>query len=141
MMASWLDLLQMELGTITEEEFIEPQTAVNPVLQVVGEMTIEMKGLYSLSERYAKQVFDLESEIRFGRIKRIKEEARIKMMEISQKHQTIHLILGTAVCEHFNLWDKPVVLCEGFKVTVVTKGETGPGLPRGFGPSEEVDPG
>jgi hypothetical protein len=125
----WSELLSIELGTITDEDLIEPTIPIQPGEAVVGRMTQTLKKLWTRLEQMKAETLRCQADAKIARNDRERKKAEAKTIEIQVKSTVLEALFLIAIRDEFRLW-KPV--CVGVRRgwEVVTSEPSGPTLPN-----------
>ena len=120
-MSTWLKLLPLELSEITE--YVEPQTELDPQkFHVLGEMTEDLKKLYTLWFTLAKQKDEYLLAARYAKDEKEEKLNLTRAIELGEKTEVVKQIFWISLRDEFNLWNKLVIdevmigVSKGFKV-------------------------
>jgi len=120
-MSTWLKLLPVELGEITEKEYIEPQEELDPQkFHIVGEMTDDLKRLYTLWLVLSKERDECALTAKYAKDEREEKLNIAKYAELEEKTDVVKRIFWISLRDEFGLWNKldgiRVGVSKGFKV-------------------------
>lgn len=122
-MSTFIKLLPLELAEI--KEFQEPTADVVKGDHVVGEMSEDLKKLWTLWKQSAYRASELSLQHRYGQQNVTKAQAT----EAETKAEVLNIIFWIAIHDEFSLWDKNSTgVRRGFKV--VWSDETHPDIPQ-----------
>ncbi len=100
---TWLDLLPRELELIGEDELIDPGDPMGRDEELIGEMTLNQKKLYTLLEKMSKELDELTVQAKYAPYKE-KENYVSKLHEIKDKVDVIKEIFYISLKDHFGIW-------------------------------------
>lgn len=108
-MSTWLKLLPLELQEI--QDYAEPKQELSPNDDYVGEMSIDLKKLFTLLRSSQKALAAAIVEAQFGDVQ------AGKVRELRQKAKAIEDIFWISVKDEHSLWEKERVgVRRGFRV-------------------------
>lgn len=111
---TWLDLVTMEAEG--SEIDIEPDTEVEQTDHVVGEVSPELRKLFSISRSMQMEAEQTGLNLRYGREKN-QEAAQEKMLMLLDKSKILMQIFWSELKDVHNLWSQPAIgVRKGWKV-------------------------
>jgi hypothetical protein len=131
---TWLDLLPNELDLIEENDLIDPGSPVEKGEEVIGVMTFRQKQLYTLLEKFSKELDELVVEAKYAPFEKQKEYI-IRINELSEKKKILYEIFYVSIKDHFDIWRKMpnweeegiegIGVRQGFKVVTIKEQKGG----------------
>jgi len=118
-MTTWLKLLPMELEEI--EELIEPPLEFNPQTErKIGEMSEDLKKLYTLWQNLEKEFAQQIVQARFARNERERKLTYLKLNETKERAEVLQRLFWISVRDEFKLWEEDTIAVrKGFLIVVV----------------------
>ena len=114
----------MELQEVSD--FLEPNREIERNDHVVGEMSDDLKKLYTLWNSTMKSAMQLQMERMFGQVKD-KDDWKARFDEITDKIEILQRLFWFAVKAEHNLWGYPSIgVRKGFTVVWSDTQESGP---------------
>jgi hypothetical protein len=112
----FINMVLLELDMVKDEEILEPPDEIKDGEEFAGEMSPEIKKLYTLWKNTGREAGILENDARWGD-KNI-NEVWGKVIELKAKAQAINMILWVAIQDDLHLWtDKSgLAIRKGFKI-------------------------
>jgi hypothetical protein len=109
----FIQALGLELETI--QELIEPFEEIKPGEEVIGEISEELRRLYTYWRVTGKAAGAIENEISWGDAN---PETRARAYELNIKAQVLHAILWVAIQDEIGVWEdkQRLFLRKGFKI-------------------------
>ena len=121
-MSTFIKLLPLELAEI--KEFQEPTADIEDGDHVVGDMSEDLKKLWTLWKQSAYRASELKLQLRYGQ----QNVTKAQTTEAETKAEVLNIIFWIAIHDEFSLWDKESTgVRKGYKV--VWSDEAHPGLP------------
>ena len=104
-MSTWLKLLPIELSSIEEREFVEPETELRENDKVIGTMSDTVKQLYTLCHSLSKSASQCALDHKFCTDKTEKAELQARVGELIDKAKALDVIMWVLIKEDVKLWD------------------------------------
>jgi len=134
-MSDWLKLLPLELSQI--DNFVEPDTDMDSGDNYVGELTTELKKLFTLWRRLMEAAARTKIDYQFSKPED-RGRLRAKGLELEAKAKALEVIFWVCLQDEYQLWDRSNIgVRRDYKVVW---GERSPGfgfMDRFFGPQVE----
>lgn len=120
----FIDNIPLDLQMMEENELVSPQDKLDPEDQALGELSLELKKLYTLWKGLGKSAGALQNDITWG-VADPEKSARANALK--SKAQVVSMILWIAIQDELNLWHltEPLAIRKGFRV-VSYKSPAGP---------------
>ena len=115
-MSTFLKLLPMELGSIEEKDFIEPNTEIASNETIIGDMPETSKRLYTLRTLLSKDYNQCNLDAHYSTDKDKKQELVTKAAEFKYKAEAINYLMWIAIRDEIGGWDRAIAVRTGFKV-------------------------
>ena len=113
-MSTFVKLIPMELADI--HDYQEPARDLAPEDQIVGEMSTDLKKLFTLSLAYARKTAEAKVELAFGKPSEDLHSVG-RVSELEEKTKVITSVFWIAVKDELGLWDKESIgIRKGFRV-------------------------
>ena len=124
-MSNWLKLLPTELSLV--DNFVEPEDDMQSNDNYVGDMTTELKKLYTLWKRLSEVAARSKVDYEFSNAS-TKEALLAKWAELREKAKTLRYIFWVCVQDEFpELWSRESIgVRRGFKVVWSEEKDSGP---------------
>lgn len=122
-MSLWLKLLPLELSDITE--YIEPKLPTLEGEQDVGEMSEDLKKLYTLWQKTLRECDQVTLDMKY---EGDSEDINGRVDELGHKAQALKLLFWIAAHEELKLWSKSLGARKGYRLVIKTISEM-PDLP------------
>lgn len=131
-MGTFWRLLSLELNSLDQNDFFEPDAEFEPDDQIVGDLSEELIRLYTMWRLLEKQAIERMTEAKYGRLPgEQKREMICKGKELHKKAELLRELFWIEVKDEHHLWDKSSIgVRKGRKV--VWFEEEGPTI-LGFG--------
>jgi len=131
-MSTWLKFLPIEIKEV--DTLIEPAEEVKEGDTVVGELSDDLKKLWTLSKAVKKAAELLAVEVRYTPSACPEEHGRVS--EQATKARCLEMIFWISVLDELQMWGHPeaYALRAGWKVVEFKQPETNPFKFLGFGP-------
>ncbi len=120
---SWLEVIRQDLEQIGEIDLIEPPAEAEEDEEVLGEASLYLRRLWTLTAMMQKKVALAEVEMAFCSVPtptRI-EELRAQVWEFTGKAQALKRFFWIEVNDEFNSWDRPAIAIRKDWIVVVCK--------------------
>lgn len=102
---TWFDLLQSELELIGEEDLIDPGEPIGNQEEIIGEMTLKQKKLYTLVEKMSKELDELVVEAKYAPYEK-RDNYIVQIEELREKLKVLVDLFYISIKDHFDLWEK-----------------------------------
>lgn len=117
-MGTFWKLLSLELGSLDQNDFYEPDVKLRPDDHVVGDLSEDLIRLYTMWRLLEKQTAEKIMEAKFGRLS---DEQRVELLsktfELHHKAQFLSDLFWIEVKDEYHLWGKfDIGVREGRKV-------------------------
>lgn len=135
-MGTFLELLEIELKSLDQRDFYEPDAELEPEDHVVGDMSEDAVRLFTLMLQTTKSLAEKIIEMKFERLSSDEsKQLRIQLEELRDKSDFIKELFWIEIKSEHNLWDKSGLgVRVGRKVVWFEKAQTTLGdLLRGLG--------
>lgn len=99
-MSTFINLLPIELQEV--EEYKEPDMNMEKGDHIVGDMSDDLKKLYTLWRQFSYRADELKLQLRYGR----QNVGKAEVAEISTKAEALRALFWIAVADEFELWDR-----------------------------------
>ena len=104
----WLSNLHLELDMLKPEDYIEPQWERSSKETIVGELSDDLKRVFTLYIIYQKAAAQASVDMTFATVDE-KETAKGKVNENESKAALLNRMLWHGVHDKFDLWHHPIV--------------------------------
>lgn len=135
-MGTFLELLEIELKSLDQSDFYEPNAELEPEDHIVGDMSEDAVRLFTLMRQMTKSFIEKMIEVKYGRLSSDESNLlKIQVEELHDKSEFIKQLFWIELKSEYNLWDKAGLgVRVGRKVVWFEKTETSLGdLLRGLG--------
>lgn len=131
-MGTFLKLLQLELSSLEQNNFFEPDAELENNDNIVGNLSEELIRLFSLWRLTEKETMEIIIKERYGHFS---DEQRKELLydanKAHQKSEFLRELFWIEIRDEYHLWDKPQIgIRKGRKI--VWSGQGGPNI-LGFG--------
>lgn len=110
-MSTFIRLLPLELQEV--QEYKEPDMQVEKGDHIVGDMSDDLKKLYTLWRQFSYRASELTLQLEYGR----QNVGKAEVNEIKTKAEVLRDLFWIAVSDEFELWDRNRTgVRKGFKV-------------------------
>lgn len=107
---AWLELLSLEVGSISEEEFIEPDVKLDEEFDhPVGEADEDLRRLFTKWRQLMEAADRTAVDARYARDERARQEVATQAWELLTKAQIVGELFWICVKDSFDLWTKSSV--------------------------------
>lgn len=115
--AFWLEVLRVELGAIDNDDLIEPSGDPESGEKIVGELSLELRKIYTRSQKAEAEVMRFTADARCAKNDKARDQALEKANELQNKADVLMRIMWIGIRDEFNLWAAGTVgLRKGWKV-------------------------
>jgi len=106
-MGTFLKLLELELSSLDQDDFYEPDAELEPDDQVVGELSEDSLRLYTMWRQTEKSCAEKLIVVKYGRLSDDQcSQLRAQAVELQEKTRILSSIFWLEVKEEHELWDK-----------------------------------
>ena len=107
---AWLELLKLEVGSILEDEFIEPDIELDEEFDhPVGEADEDLRRLFTKWRQLIEAADRTAVDARYARNEQARQEVAAQARELFTKAQIVKELFWTCVKDSFDLWTKSAV--------------------------------
>ena len=125
-MSMWLKLLPLELDGVNLDDIVEPENPVDETGDVIGEMDITCKKLYTLYMLNMQTADKLALDARYCKDKDKRKELTAGCIKSHMLAQALYQILFMEIRDQFNCWDMILDIKAGFKIVSSPTGKQSP---------------
>lgn len=125
-MSMWLRLLPLELDGVNLDDIVEPENPVDETGDVIGEMDITCKKLYTLYMFNMQAADKLALDARYCKDKDKRKEFIAGSIKSHMLAQALYQILFMEIRDQFNCWDMNLDIKAGFKIVSSPTGKQSP---------------
>ena len=115
-MAMWLKLLPLELDGVNLDDIVEPENPVDETGDVIGEMDITCKKLYTLYMLNMQTADKLALDARYCKDKDKRKELTAGSYKSSMLAYALYQIMFMEIRDQFKCWDMNLDIKVGFKI-------------------------
>jgi hypothetical protein len=122
----WLRMLPLELDGVNPDDIVEPENPVDGTGDVIGEMDITCKKLYTLYMFNMQAADKLALDARYCKDKDKRKEFIAGSFKSLMMAHTLYQIMFMEIRDQFKCWDMNLDIKAGFKIVSSPIGQQSP---------------
>ncbi|MEK7767911.1 MAG: hypothetical protein AAB368_16900 [bacterium] len=130
-MATWLEMLRIELENLGPDDLRAPIGPVKPEEHRVGEADLAHQRMYGLAVRLERAAAEAVLEAKYAPDQPTQDAVAARACELSEKANKLREVFWVSLKDAFRLWDKPAVGLRAGWAVVWFKPEDQPQLDGG----------